>query len=478
MVKTSLKEKEIIDDKVATMIYATNSPFHIVEHRAFKEMIEALRPGYKLPNRHDIGDKYLNKIFEKESSKCVSQLEGQGVCMSIDGWTNTLNEPIICASITSHESGTYLVDTVDTSGKAHTAQYLKEIALNSISICEEKYRCKVLSLVTDNAANITKMREELIKEKSHLIAYGCSAHILNLLAKDLEVKNIKEHIVQIIKYFRNNHTASSAYKQAGGSALQMPQDVRWNTFVDCLHSYLTNWPTIVAVSDGEKREQLSTDIVKKVMDRGIKRNAEDMYKILKHIGVALDQIQRDHCNIGEATEIWKKLKQELLGEKNDNISEEKINKRMDLALTPAHFLANILHPKYKGNLLSVEEVNTALEWVNEKYPSLLSLILKFRTECAPFPKYMFSSSAIEVGPLTWWQSMGINKGCDDIQNRNLEELINITNALFTTSASSASVERIFSSFGMVQSKLRNRLGTDKAAKLVFIYKCYNAKPKN
>jgi len=45
--------------------------------------------------------------------------------------------------------------------------------------------------------------------------------------------------------------------------------------------------------------------------------------------------------------------------------------------------------------------------------------------------------------------------------------------LLTSVASSAGVERVFSSFGLVQSKLRNQLGTDKASKLVFLYKFLN-----
>ena len=37
-------------------------------------------------------------------------------------------------------------------------------------------------------------------------------------------------------------------------------------------------------------------------------------------------------------------------------------------------------------------------------------------------------------------------------------------------ASSASIERVFSTLGMVQSKLRNRFGVAQAAKLVFAYR--------
>ena len=39
-------------------------------------------------------------------------------------------------------------------------------------------------------------------------------------------------------------------------------------------------------------------------------------------------------------------------------------------------------------------------------------------------------------------------------------------------ASSANIERAFSSFGLVKSKLRNRLGIEKAGELVFLNKSF------
>ena len=39
----------------------------------------------------------------------------------------------------------------------------------------------------------------------------------------------------------------------------------------------------------------------------------------------------------------------------------------------------------------------------------------------------------------------------------------------------AAIERIFSNFGMIQSKLRNRLGLVKAGKLVFCYRMLRGK---
>lgn len=119
----------------------------------------------------------------------------------------------------------YLCDTVDTEDNSHTAEYLLNLAVTSIKSCQ-KHGCRVRSFVTDNAANMCKMREQLVRCEElgmpDIITYGCSAHILNLLAHDIEIPEIKRHIKNIIKYFRNTHFAAAKYKQASGKALVMP----------------------------------------------------------------------------------------------------------------------------------------------------------------------------------------------------------------------------------------------------------------
>jgi len=47
--------------------------------------------------------------------------------------------------------------------------------------------------------------------------------------------------------------------------------------------------------------------------------------------------------------------------------------------------------------------------------------------------------------------------------------------LHTAIASPASIKRLFSAFGLVHTKLRNRLGTEKASKLVTIFEALNKK---
>jgi len=47
------------------------------------------------------------------------------------------------------------------------------------------------------------------REDLDIITYGCSARLFNLLAKDVEVKGMKDNIVQIDKYFRNTHMSAA-----------------------------------------------------------------------------------------------------------------------------------------------------------------------------------------------------------------------------------------------------------------------------
>ena len=56
-----------------------------------------------------------------------------------------------------------------------------------------------------------------------------------------------------------------------------------------------------------------------------------------------------------------------------------------------------------------------------------------------------------------------------------QKLPDVVDQLLTAAASSAGVERIFSSFGLVHSNIRNRLRIEKAGKLDFLFKLFNQK---
>ena len=52
----------------------------------------------------------------------------------------------------------FLLETIDTEANAHTAEYLQELAQQAIHRNVDMYKFCVAGFVTDNAANVTKIR--------------------------------------------------------------------------------------------------------------------------------------------------------------------------------------------------------------------------------------------------------------------------------------------------------------------------------
>ena len=105
--------------------------------------------------------------------------------------------------------------------------------------------------------------------------------------------------------------------------------------------------------------------------------------------------------------------------------------------------------------------------VLKKNTTFIEYVIYFQAKAEPFKPSFCTNEAMNLNPITWWKAQKID-----------EEFNNIVISLLSASSSSVSIARIFSTFGLVMSKLRNRLGLYKAQKLVFLYRtlrdpCYD-----
>lgn len=212
-----------------------------------------MRPGYKPPSRYFLANSLLDKVYEDEIKLAVNELEGEIVCLALDGWENVKPSPIICATVQNRNGSLFLVVTIDTSGIRHTSDNLKRITESIIDKARDKFGCIVRSVVTDNAANMLKMGRQLNSEREDILNYGCGAHKLNLFAHDIsglnDNYNVHKKIMKIVKFFRNHHLPKAWYEKNGGKALIVPLDVRWNTYCDSLESYLKNWSVLASTCE-------------------------------------------------------------------------------------------------------------------------------------------------------------------------------------------------------------------------------------
>lgn len=95
-------------------------------------MCGVLRPGFKPPSAKQIGSSILDEVYSNIIEECKKKLKGEVLSMSLDGWSNIHNEPIVCCSVVNENGESFLVKTIDTSGNAHTSEYLKEVAVEAI----------------------------------------------------------------------------------------------------------------------------------------------------------------------------------------------------------------------------------------------------------------------------------------------------------------------------------------------------------
>ena len=138
-------------------------------------------------------------------------------------------------------------------------------------------------------------------------------------------------------------------------------------------------------------------------------------------------------------------------------------------MTPSHFLANILHPMYKGKNLTPGQISIAQEMLLESYLELVSELLGFMSDSVKLPKALQHDLTLsKIKPVVWWL-------CTERSETVDKTLCQLAQKLLEMPSSSAAIERIFSNFGMIQSKLRNRLGLVKAGKLVFCYRMLRGK---
>lgn len=135
-------------------------------------------------------------------------------------------------------------------------------------------------------------------------------------------------------------------------------------------------------------------------------------------------------------------------------------------MTPSHYLANLLDHRFRGKSLSQSQLEEALEYAATYHPETMPFIINYQSKCSLFRGFLFSTQNIEnVSPLSWWHAL---------QNSINNAIFDLSMQLYTAVASFAGIERLFSTFVLIHNKLRNRLGTEKAAKLVTIIKAYNS----
>lgn len=463
---TTEPQKKALDKAVARFFFSSNLSFLTVDGKYFKELMNIARPGYSPPTRKDLVGPLLDEIHEEVEESLNSQLSDSDCTLTLcmDGWSSVKNDPILASSVHTGKN-TFLLQAMDSGAEKKTAEYCTTFVSSSVQEIKTKYNKHVFALCTDNEAKMKRMKE-LMKDDDDLkdiITYGCSAHYLNLLEKVVSPPTVMKHVVEVQKYFRNHHQPHAWLKEKGGVMPQIPNDTRWNSQNACMSTFTKNFYKYVEISSEHK---VPDNISKTLNNIHLYKEVAELQKQLAHVSDALDKLQSDSATLSSATDTWNELlKSETLAPHKDSIKS-----RMKEAVQPFFDVANLMDPNSAGVNLNAEEEDQAEEWIKVHKPHFLPYILAFRIQDSDiFPSSMFEPKVVSMykqNPGKWWMLM---------EHRTAKKgtlpsgFCQYFKDLLSCPPSSASIERIFSTFGHVWSKLRNRLGVE-ATRLVKIYR--------
>ncbi|XP_023313145.1 uncharacterized protein LOC111693179 [Anoplophora glabripennis] len=473
------KESLQLNTLLARAIYATCSPLSLVENKYFKTFLKTIRPSYSPPSRYQIStgllDKEHNLIQEKIGEKLS---KANSLILLSDSWTDINGISLINIVFSTPEPIFY--KTIDSKTESHTGQYIADVLSKAI---EEVGSQKVDAVVTDNARNM-KLAWSLLKEKHpHLVTYGCIAHGINLLLKDLyslpSVSKCTASIKDIIKFFKNKHMAKQVLKEIhltdNGNkeiALITYVETRWGSMVQSFVSVLKNkdflqkavlHKYIRPIVDARIRRYILdedefwpkvkfiTEFTKPIADviKALEGDTSLLSKVYSHIKV-LDDLFCDKLDFLNNVEIIK--------------AKEIFEHRKSFIFHPVQLAAYLLDPKEIGNRMTEDDMNIALNFIaefasirNYDMDKILSDLANYKARAGPFSNSNIWRAANSTNPTIWWKGF--------FQNY---ELSKVATRILNFPPTSASCERNWKTYSLTKTKKRNRLTIERTNKLITV----------
>lgn len=243
---------------------------------------------------------------------------------------------------------------------------------------------KVVSICTDNASAMRKAWRFLEAKYSDdgLAAFGCIAHLLNLLMKDVgNLESVKPQIESakaIVKKVKDSSVIAATFatiqkqnQELGRSTsletLKNPGATRFGSIVTCCDSLLNNKYNLETLAIYPAiQEKLGSEIKDLIMDKDFWINLKLLRDLLKPVMDWTRKLESDKSKISQVAIAINQIKDHFLthltSEPRLPMTKEEIQKlknclkkREKMALRPVHFAANLLDPVIKRKDLTSEQ---------------------------------------------------------------------------------------------------------------------------
>ncbi|KAF9409311.1 hypothetical protein HW555_011293 [Spodoptera exigua] len=470
------EKKRRLTKLLSKAIYVTGSPLSMVEHPLWREFFKELQPLFELPTRKVVSTTHLDTIYNEMEREITEELKStNNLHLQCDGWSNRRNEGIINFVIAKPEP--VFVKSLATSSHRHTAEYLSE-EIQQVMRTYGTY--KFVSLIGDNARNLQKAFDLVKLEHPNVITLNCVAHTLNLLCHDIMKEDAIEAFISVaidvIKSVKKSQILCALFKQiiaekGSGEQLKLPSKTRWGSYFHAVRSLQNSKAALQCLAVHEDAKMIPADIKAHLLDEEFWKMIDESTAILEPITDYIFKLEGNESYINDVYMAFKDIKSRLVfllpgfsSLFDDNIRDRILNavdKRRENCIKPIHLAAYMLDPKCQGIEMNEDEEIIAMDFIHEKGRQLnlevITDLANYRAREGFWAKSFVWASLQNMKPLTWWKGICKNKA-----------LSKVAACLLTAPCTSAATERTFSIHGNIHSLKRNRLTTERAAKLAYI----------
>ncbi|EJD36610.1 hypothetical protein AURDEDRAFT_21737, partial [Auricularia subglabra TFB-10046 SS5] len=182
------------------------------------------------------------RILDQEATACTERMKAEvggklatGQC---DGWKDICKASIV-AFMMNVEYTPWLINTTDISRQAKDAENLFKLVLDEIKYATEVLKLTVVGWCTDASGESRKMRRLLVAKFKWMIVADCWAHQINLVVGDMtrarNFKGVLQDALDVVKWF-NSHSRAlgmlkwvTAQKLGKELSLILPVLTRWTS---------------------------------------------------------------------------------------------------------------------------------------------------------------------------------------------------------------------------------------------------------
>lgn len=476
-------EAQRIDAELARCVYEEGFPLSIVDKPAFKRFLRAVRPAYNPPARRQLSEQLLEEAYQRKKQEVDAALtKAPMISIVSDGWTNVRNESII-NYLASVNGEVFFYKSSCSGSNRHTAEFIANGLKDVITSLGPD---KVISVTTDNAANMVSAWKLLRQDNHRLITLGCCSHRLNLLGNDIvkhkDYQPIWQTAVMIAKWFKARSLATAVVKEEMErintyKAFMVPGNTRWQGKVHTIRSVIHNLEGIQKAFVSRKlldvygRQDEFQALQLKVFSNALKDDLHLLQEILEPLLRVIIALETDKPALSSVYRHMQFLYQRACQQPIEGKLElqQLYLQRLKQAWHPLMVIAYLadvpLRRSKKALTITNEQIADSTRWLSENYMTteeaapMLGLLMHLRDYKKPFDNELLLAGATTMTAIEWWQFQ---------EGRIDQKLVELCQVVLSVPPTSGAAERNWSEYGSIHSCKRNKLSNDRAEKLVYL----------